>query len=164
MSARSGVTEAGFTYLEVLLAAALLAGTTTTIGYALAHARDVDAHRATLAQGRYLLQDGIAWARMLPRVDSTTPTGFGMETGETTLAHVDDVDDLHDIVETGPADRAGTAASSDWTRTWSVRSADLTLPTKDATDGSTDLLRVSIVIAYQGRQVANTTFLLSRTP
>lgn len=154
----------GFTYLEVLLAATLLAGTVSTIGYALFHARDVEERRTTLARGRQLLHDGIAWVRLLPRVDPTTPGGFGMESGETALGQIDDVDDLDGVVETGPVDRTGAVADTDWTRSWTVRSADLTRPTDDAPRGSSELLRVQVVIRYQGREIARDTFLLSRTP
>lgn len=156
--------QGGFTYLEVLLATVVLAATMTSIGYALANSRDVAEQQQITAQARYLLQDGIAWARMLARVDAGTPSGFGREAGETTIADIDDVDDLLGLVETGPTDRAGVAASADWQRSWTVVSANLTTPTTNATNGSTPLLRVGITIAYQGRVVTSETLLLSRTP
>ncbi len=154
----------GFTYLEVLLAAVVLAGTMASMGYALASTNDLAEQQKINAQGRYLLQDGVAWLRMLTRVDATDATGFGMEAGETTVADVDDVDDLRGLVETGPTDRAGLAASSDWQRSWTVVSADLSTPTTDAANGSTPLLRVGITISYLGRVVTSETLLLSRTP
>lgn len=156
--------SSGFTYLEVLLAAAILAGTMASMGFALASANDLAEQQRITAQGRYLMQDGVAWLRMLPRVDANDPSGFGMEAGESTLAHIDDVDDLRGVVETGPTDRAGVASSSDWQRQWTVFSANLTTPSTDAANGSTPLLRVSITISYQGRVVTSDTLLLSRTP
>ncbi|MBL9079453.1 MAG: hypothetical protein JNL08_18265 [Planctomycetes bacterium] len=155
---------AGFTYVEVLLAAALLAMTTATIGYALGHARDLGDQQAVAAQGRYLLHDGLAWLQTLPREDAKEPGGFGMEADESALADVDDVDDLAGIVETGPVDRLGNVAEADWTRTWTVSSANLTTPTTDAARGSTPLLRVSLVVHCRGREITRETLLLSRTP
>lgn len=160
----SRVRTAGFTYVEVLLAAALLAVTTATIGYALGHARDLGDRQALAAQGRYLLHDGLAWLQTLPREDVAEPGGFGMEAGESALADVDDVDDLAGMVETGPLDRLGNAAEADWTRTWTISSADLTTPTTDATSGSTPLLRVSLAVHCRGREITRETLLLSRTP
>lgn len=154
----------GFTYVEVLLAAVLLAGMATTMGYAMAHVRDVDQQQAYVDQGRYLLQDGIAWLRSLARVDPTVPSGWGKEAGETTVADFDDVDDLDGLVETAPIDRTGAKASADWQRTWTVRSADLTTPTADATNGSTALLRVHVAVLRLGSEVTSEILLLSRTP
>jgi type II secretory pathway pseudopilin PulG len=154
----------GFTYLEVLLAGVLLAGTMTSMGYALANSSDLGEQQRITAQGRYLLQDGIAWLRMLARVDATDATGFGMEAGEATINDIDDVDDLRGVVEVAPTDRAGVAAGADWQRSWTVVSADLTTPTTDAANGSTALLRVGLTITYQGRVVTGDTLLLSRTP
>jgi len=155
---------AGFTYIEVLLAAVVLAGTMTSMGYALANTSQLAEQQRVTAQARYLLQDGIAWLRMLARVDANDASGFGMEAGETTIADVDDVDDLRGLVETGPTDRAGVAASVDWQRTWSVFSANLTTPTTDAANGSTPLLRVRVTITFKGREITSETLLLSRTP
>jgi len=161
---RAGHPSGGFTYLEVMLAAVVLAGTMASMGYALANSSDLADQQRIAAQGRYLLQDGVAWLRLLARVDATDATGFGMEAGESTVADVDDVDDLRGLVETGPLDRAGVAAGNDWQRSWSVVSADLTTPTTDAANGSTPLLRIGITISYQGRVVTGDTLLLSRTP
>lgn len=161
---RHRASAGGFTYLEVMLAAVVLAGTMASMGFAVANASDLADQQRLAAQGRYLLQDGIAWLRMLARVDAADASGFGMEAGESTVADVDDVDDLHGLVETAPTDRAGVAASNDWQRSWSVVSANLTTPTTDATKGSTSLLRVGITITCQGRVVTGDTLLLSRTP
>lgn len=154
----------GFTYLEVLLAAVVLAGTMTCMGFALANTDDLAEQQRVQAEARYLLQDGVAWLRMLARVDPSDASGFGMEAGETTLADVDDVDDLNGVVETAPVDRSGTAAGTDWQRTWKVATATVTTPNTDATAGSTPLLRVRIGVVHQGREVAMETVLLSRTP
>jgi Tfp pilus assembly protein PilV len=154
----------GFTYLEVLLAAVVLAGTMTCMGFALVNTDDMAERQQLQAQARYLLHDGIAWLRMLPRVDASDASGFGMEAGESLLADIDDVDDLTGVVETAPTDRGGVAASADWQRTWKVTSADLATPTTDAAAGSTPLLRVRIGIVHQGREIAGETLLLARTP
>lgn len=162
MGARSAA--AGFTYLEVLMAAALLATTMTMIGYALAHSRHMQSEQELLQHGRYLLHDGVTWVRLLARYDADEPDSWGFETGESTLADVDDVDDLDGLVELGPTDRAGDAASKDWQRAWTVRTADLATPTADAAKGSTPLMRVTVAVTYQGREITRDTLLLSRTP
>lgn len=161
MTARA---SGGFTYLEVLLATALLAATMATMGYAVASSSDLADQQQRAAQARYLLQDGIAWVRSLARVDPSDASSFGREAGEATLADVDDVDDLAGVVETAPADRAGKFAGTDWQRTWTVVSADLTDPATSVGNGTTPLLRVAITISHQGLSVADETLLLSRTP
>lgn len=161
---RARAAAGGFTYLEVLLAAVLLAGTVTTMGYALAQSRDSADEQAIVATGRHLLQDGLAWLRLLPRSDRADSSHFGMETGESRLADVDDVDDLADLVETGPLDRHGTAADSDWSRSWSVTSASVASPATAAAKASTPLMNVRVTVSYRGRVVASETLLLARTP
>lgn len=156
--------RSGFTYLEVLLAAAILAATMASMGFAVGHAQNLATEQQVTAQARYLLQDGLAWVRMLAREDPTQPGGFGMEAGESTVYDVDDVDDLAGLVESAPTDLDGLAATADWRRSWTVVSANLTTPTSDATAGSTPLLRLGVTISYQGRVVATETVLLSRTP
>ena len=161
---RAGSAAAGFTYLEVLMAAALLATTMTMIGYALAHSRHVQSEQELLQQGRYLLHDGMAWLRLLARYDAGEPDSWGFEAGESTVADVDDVDDLDGLIELGPTDRAGDAAGKDWQRAWTVRPADLATPTIDAAKEATPQMRVTVAVTHLGREITSDTVLLSRTP
>lgn len=157
-------TADGFTYFEVLLASIILAGAVTCMGLALEQSASVTSNAPIVATADYLLQDGVAWVRSLPRVDRSGSAALGMEAGETAIADVDDVDDLAGVSEADPVDRNGTAFGADWNRTFTVESVSLTDPTITATAGSTPLLRIRIVVKYQKIEKATDTILVSRTP
>ena len=155
---------AGFSYLEVMIASVILAGAVTCMGLALEQSATVSANAPIAATGDYLLQDGVAWARSLRRLDATGSTALGMEAGETLIAHIDDVDDLAGLVETNPVDRIGTAYGTRWRRAWTVVSAQIANPALTAAAGSTPLLRIDITVSLDGAVIASDTILLSRTP
>lgn len=155
--------EAGFTYLEVLVAIAVLATAVVAMGSALEQVRMAAADDERTAVAEHLLHDGLAWVRTLPRVDATSPT-FGVESGETRGVDVDDVDDLANVVETAPVDRGGSRHDAAWSRRWTVQSVRLANPDSAAADGTTTLLRVGLTVAHDGDDVATASLLLARTP
>lgn len=162
MTTRDG--SGGFTYFEVLLASVILAGAVTCMGLALEQSATVTANAPIAATGDFLLQDGVAWVRSLPRIDDSGTSVIGMDTGESGLADVDDVDDLAGVVETAPVDRTGASYPTQWQRAWTITSAQLANPALDAASGTTPLLRIRIVVSYSGVVVASDTILLARTP
>ena len=163
MRARHQAGTGGFTYLEVLVAIAVLAIATTAMASALDQVRMAadDEERAAIAE--HLLHDGLAWVRSLPRLDGTSPV-FGSESGESPGVDVDDVDDLANVVETAPIDRGGLRHDAAWRRRWTVESVRLDDPDIAAADGSTTLLRVGLAVAHDGTEVATSSLLLARTP
>lgn len=162
MNARPAA-AAGFTYFEVMLASVLLAGAVTCMGLALEQSATVSSNAPVTATADYLLQDGVAWARSLPRLDASGSTALGMESGETTTTDIDDVDDLNGLKESPPVDRSGLSYT-DWTRSFLVETAQLANPALTATAGTTPLLRITITITRDGVEFASDTILLARTP
>lgn len=155
--------DGGFTYLEVLVAIAVLATAATAMASALEQVRMAAADEERAAIAEHLLHDGLAWVRSLPRLDGTSPV-FGSESGETRGVDVDDVDDLANVVETAPVDRGGSRHDAAWSRRWTVSSVRLANPDSAATDGSTTLLRVGLTVAHDGDELATASLLLARTP
>ncbi len=154
-------TRAGFTYVEVLLAITILAAAAVSAAYAVAQARTTGENAAAAATAEYLLQDGFAWARSLPRLDEATAGTFGPEAGESVP---DDVDDLHALDERPPTDRAGNVMDGRWRRRWNVASVTLADPSAEQTGGSTHLLRVDVEVRRDDAVVATGSILLARTP
>lgn len=158
-----GTGTAGFTYLEVLVAVVILALAALSMGAALQANRDAAERGEQAAIADWLLQDGIAWARSLPRLDPTAPT-FGSEAGERAGFDVDDVDDLAGLVEEAPTDRTGAAAGADWRRRFAVESVTTADPTAATTAGGSALLRVVVAVDHRNSEVATGTVWLARTP
>jgi prepilin-type N-terminal cleavage/methylation domain-containing protein len=155
--------DGGFTYLEVLVAIAVLAIATTAMASALEQVRMAAADEERAAVAEHLLHDGLAWVRTLPRLDATSPV-FGAESGETRGVDIDDVDDLANVVETAPVDRGGTMHGAAWSRRWTIESVRLANPDSAGADGSTTLLRIGLTVAHDGDEVATASLLLARTP
>ena len=151
----------GFTLIEVLLAALVLACGAISAAFALGQGRELGDASRQAATARYLLDDGVAWARSLPRVDRVAPV-FGREAGETGIDDVDDVDDLDGLVETGPVDRAGDAAAAGWQRRFVVESVSLADPAQAVADGSTTLLRVQVAVVWAGSELGREHLWLAR--
>ncbi len=153
-------TAGGFTLIEVLLAALLLACGAVSAAYAVAQARHHGEQARVDATARYLLDDAVAWVHSLPRLDPDAPV-FGSEAADTAI---DDVDDLDGVDESAPADRAGNVQSADWQRRFVVASVQLADPTQTAAAGSTPLMRVQIGVAFRGTVRGYEELLLARLP
>lgn len=160
---RQQTADGGFTYLEVLVAIAVLATAATAMASALEQVRMAAADDERTAIAEHLLHDGLAWVRSLPRLDATSPT-FGAESGETRGVDIDDVDDLANVVETAPVDRGGSKHDAAWSRRWTVESVRLANPNSAGADGSTTLLRIGLAVTHDGDEVATASLLLARTP
>lgn len=152
----------GFVYAEVLLAVMIVALAVSGMALVLEQSRRVTTDGAAIDTAAYLLQDGVAWVRLLARSDPQTPSSFGREVNEPTIADIDDVDDLDGLAESPVVDRAGTAAGSEWRRTWTVTSVSLTDPRIAAAPGATALLRVRIGVLRQGDELASQVLLIWR--
>jgi type II secretory pathway pseudopilin PulG len=150
----------GFTCLEVLLAAVVLAMGSIAASQALLSLQQQDERMLPQRLAQQLLDDAVAYVRTLPRQDPVSPV-FGREPGESA---VDDVDDLEREVEKGPTDLSGTVWSREWTRAWAVRSVDPSAVATTAPAGSTPLLEVQIIIEHLGAELARAIVLLTRTP
>ncbi|MBL8737203.1 MAG: prepilin-type N-terminal cleavage/methylation domain-containing protein [Planctomycetes bacterium] len=152
--------SAGFTMLEVLVAVSILSIGALAMGSALEQARFAAADDARAAIADHLLEDGLAYARSLPRLDPDAPR-FGAEAAELV---VDDVDDLDERVEPGPVDLAGVPHDARWTRRFTVQSVGVDDPTKILADGTGPLLRVTVTVALDGAELRTASLLLARTP
>jgi type II secretory pathway pseudopilin PulG len=153
---------AGFSYVEVLLAMAILAGAVASMSFALGNSRDTNADADRFKTALYLVDDGLAWVMSLHRRDPESPTSFGVESGET-AATFDDVDDLSGYTETTVADRTGTVFSGGWTRVFAVEPVDVANPIVVVAAGSTALLRVTVSVRH-GDEIAKESVLLWSLP
>ena len=138
--------QAGMTYLEVLLAAAILAGGVLSSALAFESVVFNKADGELGGIGQALVADGLAVARRYPRTDPESPGGFGKESGEA-ADFVDDVDDLDGVVETAVVDLGGEEFAG-WQRTWSIDTVSIGDPALVAADGSTNLLRVTVTVTH----------------
>jgi len=88
--------------------------------------------------------------------DPTNPTNWGLETGETTAASYDDIDDLDGITFSPPIDarRQTLSSYSNWSQTITVKTVDPNRLTLTVPNGSAGALRITCQIKHNGKDVA----------
>lgn len=91
---------------------------------------------------------------------SQTPA-WGPETGETTLASYDDLDDLDGRSFNPPIDarRQTIADQAEWTQVVSVQCVDPDLITTVVPDGSSPMARVTVTVLCDGQEVCSSSWL-----
>lgn len=92
--------------------------------------------------------------------DPTSPTNWGVESGET-LATYDDIDDLDGQSFSPPIDgrRQPLNDLTGWRQTVTVRSVDPDRMTLAVPNGSTPALRVTVTVSHHGKDVATLSWL-----
>jgi prepilin-type N-terminal cleavage/methylation domain-containing protein len=155
--------EKGFTLIEVMIAAVLVALAITGL---------VGANRAfTMANGagvdmtttEFLIEQIREMTAVLPTVDPQTGTGtFGHE--ESTLAAYDDVDDFDGASFNPPIDagRSQLADLSAYTQVVTVQNVNASNFEQVVTDHSTTFYRVKVEICRNGHTLNSANWLRSR--
>lgn len=87
--------------------------------------------------------------------DATTPTNWGRETGETTTASLDDIDDLDGMTFSPPIDarRQPLSTYGNWSQTITVRTVDPNRLTLTVPNGTAGALRITCTIKHNGKDV-----------
>ncbi len=151
---------AGFTYVEVLIAVVILALSAASASYALVNTRRTSVDAEWFDTAQYLVQDGRVWAQILDRIEPTQLVAIGPESGEDRDSF-DDLDDLSGFTEWPVVDRT-SASFSDYRRTFVVESVDVASPATLVAPGTGSLIRLTIVVARGGNEMAREAFLFWR--
>jgi len=156
----------GMTLIEVAVATAIIAiGVTAVMVASTSTTGATDAGRK-LTQAIFLAQEIREWTLKLPFSDPDdgdrgNPPG---PDGSSPQVLVDDLDDLMDVTYSPPRDGQGVAIcdmagwSQKITITWRTPE-DLT---QTVTPGSTDVVNVQVEVAYKGRSILTTSWLVTR--
>lgn len=147
-------TQRGFGYLELLLALVVLASAVAGAGLALQNHVLMRHGTEERAVAHGLVQEGLALARVLPRVDPESGRLGGLDPGQTNL-DVNDVGDLHTRVESPPRDARGIAIGSpgEWERSYLVTVVDAMDLKTEVLSGA--LLHVQVMVRNRGRTMAS---------
>ncbi|WP_428937603.1 type IV pilus modification PilV family protein [Fontivita pretiosa] len=144
--------------VSVLLVAAMRATTASAL---------MQYKNSERALGGVLADSLINEVLVLSYTDPTSPSGFGLEAGESTTSKVgwDDVDDFAGWSESPPQDRNGTpmAGLSGWRRTVSVQRVLANDPSQPA-GSETGVKRITVTVLRNGLVVATRTALRTSAP
>lgn len=156
----------GFSLLEAIIATALVAIGVTSLMVATKSGTEVNAAGRELTQATYLAQEIREWTLTLPFSDQDpgdrdNPPGPDGSDPET---YVDDLDDLMDVTYGPPRDGSGQPIvdMAGWSEhiTLEWRDPDCLITT--VYPGASDVIRVTVKVAHDGRDVLTTGWLVTR--
>lgn len=158
--------ERGFSLIEAMIATVLVGIGVAAMLVATKSATEVNAAGQEITQAGYLAQEIREWTLKLPFIDpdpgdASNPPG---PDGSDPQVFVDDLDDLMNVTYSPPRDANGNAiAGMDaWSQTVTLewKAPDSLLTT--VLDGTSDIVRVNVVIARNGRTVLSAGWLVAR--
>jgi len=158
--------ERGFSLIETLIAAALIGIGVAAMLVATKSATQVNAAGQEITQAGYLAQEIREWTLKLPFIDpdpgdASNPPG---PDGSDPQVFVDDLDDLMNVTYSPPRDANGNAiAGMDaWSQTLTLEWKNPDSLLTAVPDGSSDIVRVNVDIARNGRPVLSAGWLVAR--
>ncbi|MBN2582168.1 MAG: type II secretion system protein [Planctomycetes bacterium] len=154
--------RAGFTLVEILVAAAILGMVFVVLleAFAVGLRMLEQSQRVTIAAS--LAEEIHEMVLTLPLADPEEPSHWGLETGE--VLPPDDVDDLDDLVFSPPASSDGSVLSdlSDYAQHVTVTSMSATDFALPVADGTSNVCRVSVSVTHRGLEVSRVSWLVVR--
>ncbi len=156
--------KGGFTLLEALLAMVLIGISLTSIVASMGAYTQVTGVGLNLSTAEFLIEEIRELTAALPAVDPTPGTTFGPETGESTVADYDDLDDFDGQTLSPPVDVSGVAlaafpAFSQQIVVENVSASDFE---NVVSDHSSDFVRVTVSILLNGNQVSSASWIRAR--
>lgn len=157
--------KGGFTLLEALLAVVIIGVSLTAIVAAMGAYTQVTGVGLNLSTAEFLIEEIRELSAVLPAVDPTTGiTTFGPETGESTVADYDDLDDFDGQTFSPPIDISGAslAAFPAFSQQVVVENVSASDFENVVPDHSSDFVRVTVSILLNGNQVSSASWIRAR--
>lgn len=152
----------GFSLVEVLISVILVGLSITALVVASNSFTQANGAGADISTAEFLIEQIRELTTLLPVVDpGTGTTTFGPETGETSVATYDDLDDFNDVTCSPPIDAGRTALAelasfSQYMRVENVDQADF-----DNVVGphASSFVRVTVTVALNGREISSASWI-----
>lgn len=163
----------GFTLVEAAIATAIVGTGVVALLHALAAGTRVNQEGRHITQAVFLAQEVREWTLQLPFSDpdpGTEDNPPGSD-GASPLTWVDDLDDLMNVTFTPPRvqlprDHVGDTLyeMGDWSQTILMEWRDPNSLTTAVPPGNSDVVSVTVIITYKGREILTTNWLVTRRP
>ncbi len=165
-SSRNGRGRSAFTLIESALVMIIVGVGTVAVLQLLATGTMSNAESSELTTGLNLANDIREMSRGLSFADPTTPTNWGVETGESTVASYDDLDDLDGATFSPPVDarRQTLGTYTNWRQSITVETVKPTSITTATTRGSQRVNRISVGVFKSGLEICRISWLTVSTP
>ncbi|MEO6436739.1 MAG: prepilin-type N-terminal cleavage/methylation domain-containing protein [Tepidisphaeraceae bacterium] len=156
----------GFTLIEAAIVTVIVGIGTVGLLELLASGTMSNAESSELTTALNLANDVREMSRSLAFADPTTPTTWGAESGESSAATYDDLDDLDGVSFNPPIDarRQSLSNYTRWTQSVTVQTVQPNQLTTVASDGSQPVNRVTVAVSKSGSEVCRIAYLVVSAP
>ncbi len=155
----------GFSLVEVLIATILIGLSIAALVAANGSFSMANDAGGDLSTAEFLIEQLRELTTMLPVVDpQLKATTFGPETGETSLALYDDLDDFDGQTFSPPigADRAVLAGYTSFSQQITVENLDPSNFNQVVADHGSDFVRITVIVSQNARPVSSATWIRAR--
>jgi hypothetical protein len=162
---KKGRRLSGFTLLEAMFAAMLIGLVIAALAASSGAFTMANGYGMDLSTSEFLIEEVREMMAPLPVVDPQTQTAvFGRESGETTLALYDDVDDFHNAAFKPPVDisRAVMNEFAAFTQQVTVENVNAVNLTTVVAHHSSDFVRVTVTILKNNEPLTSTSWIRAR--
>ncbi len=152
----------GFSFVEILISIILVGLSITALVFASNSFTMSNGAGADLSTAEFLIEQIRELTTLLPVVDpETTTTQFGAETGETTLATYDDVDDFNAATFSPPIDASRTQLTTLTAFSQSVTVSNVSQSNFDTAVGAhaSDFVKITVQIFLNGREISSASWI-----
>ena len=154
--------KSGFTLIEALVATAIIGIAIAALLVSNVSHSQANAYGMNTSTAEFLIEEIRAMTTPLDVVDPNTGTAtFGIESGESSLADYDDLDDFDDLTFSPPVNVNGTILNdfSQYSQIITVVNVDAGDFTSVIADHGSSIVRVSVSIVMNGKEISSTSWI-----
>ena len=156
----------GFSLVEIMISIILVGLSITALVVASNSFTQANGAGADISTAEFLIEQIRELTTLLSVVDpnTTTPT-FGPESGETSVATYNDLDDFNDVTFSPPIDASRTALTALSSFSQYVRVEKVDQANFDNVVGphdASDFVRVTVSVALNGREISSASWIRAR--
>ena len=153
----------GFTLIETAIVTVIVGVGTVAVLQLLASGTMSNAESSEVTTGLNLANDIKEMSRGLAFYDPTTPTAWGVDSGENTVDSYDDVDDLDGVSFSPPVDarRQSLSSYTNWKQTVTVDTVNPSSIGTSTTKGSQPINRITVKVYKSDSEICQLTWLVS---
>ncbi len=154
--------DKGFSFVEILISIILVGLSITALVFASNSFTMSNGAGADLSTAEFLIEQIRELTTLLPVVDpETTTTTFGVESGETTVAAYDDIDDFNDVTFSPPIDASRTPVAALNAFSQSVTVTNVSQSNFDTVVGAhaSSFVKVTVGVSLNGREISSASWI-----
>jgi len=150
--------DKGFSFVEILISIMLVGLSITALVFASNNFTTANGAGADLSTAEFLIEQIRELTTLLPVVDpETTIATFGAESGESTVAAYDDIDDFNNVTFSPPIDAGRSTLAALAAYSQSVTVTNVSQSDFDAVVGphASSFVKITVAVSLNGREISS---------